>query len=221
MRVKNIMIKSIAVLFAAIFFTACTKDSIRGSGSTLTETRSVAPFTGVQLEGSGDVTVVQGAQQKVEVRGYENLLPIYETYVRNGTLVLRFQDDYNIRNNNISVNIVVPTLAGTGINGSGNFTIRNFNGTSLTTEINGSGDVYTENNTYDNAVLKVNGSGHIRGQQIHAGEADAQINGSGTIDIFCTQKLKATIHGSGEINYWGNPEGVSVDVSGSGSVRKK
>ena len=181
MRATNIIMKSMTVLLAAIFFTACTKDSIRGSGSTLTETRSVDPFTGVQLKGSGNVTVVQGAQQKVEVAGYENLLPIYETYVQNGTLVLKFQDDYNIRNNNISVNITIPVLTATGINGSGKFTIKNFNGTSLTTEI----------------------------------------NGSGKIDITCSQTLKAAIHGSGEINYWGSPVSVSVDVSGSGSVRKK
>jgi hypothetical protein len=67
----------------------------------------------------------------------------------------------------------------------------------------------------------VNGSGDIHAAQITAVNADVDVNGSGKVDVFCTHKLKATIHGSGDINYWGNPTVVETDISGSGRVRKK
>lgn len=212
----------VTLLTVIVIVTSCNKNTISGYGSTKTETRTVSPFTGVQIEGSSSVTISQGAQQKLEVSGYENLLPIYETYVQNGTLVLKFKSDYyNVRNNNIRVSITAGDISKLGINGSGVFTIKNFNSNSLTALINGSGNINIENSIYNSASLKVNGSGEIRGQQLLAKQADVEINGSGTIDIHCTEKLNAAIHGSGEINYWGNPANVTVDVSGSGKVRKR
>lgn len=216
------MKRIIALLAVVITATSCSKNSISGSGSTITQNRTVAPFSAVQMEGSSNVVITQGAQQKVEVAGYENLLPIYETYVQNGTLVLKFKNDYyNIHNNNIRVNLTVNDLSKIGVNGSGQFAVKNFNSNSLTALINGSGDVMVENSIYNTADLKVNGSGQIRAQQLKVKQADVEINGSGTIDINCTESLNATIHGSGEINYWGSPAEVTIDVSGSGKVRKK
>ena len=216
------MMKSIGILLMAVItMVACSKESIRGSGRTLTETRSVAPFTGVRQEGSANVNITYGTQQTVEITGYENLLPIYETNVQNETLVLKFRNDqYNVRNNNITVNITMPALSNIALNGSGEYRIKNFTGSNISAEINGSGEVYAENCVYDKTVFRVNGSGHIKAAQIESKESDVEINGSGNIDITCSEKLKAIIHGSGQVNYWGTPS-VTVDISGSGSVRKQ
>jgi hypothetical protein len=216
------MVKTLGMLLTvAVALTACSKESIRGSGRTVTETRNVASFTEVKLEGSASINVEQGTQQKVEVSGYENLLPIYETIVQNGTLVLKFKNDYyNVRNSNISVNIIIPALSKIVINGSGEYKIKDFNGSNLTAEINGSGEIYTTNCVYDNTVIRLNGSGYVRAAQVQTKEADLEINGSGKIDINCSKNLKATIHGSGQVNYWGSPS-VTVNISGSGSVNKQ
>jgi hypothetical protein len=164
---------------------------------------------------------VQGTQQKVEVSGFENLLPIYETFVQNGTLVLKFRSDYyNIQNNNIAINITVSSLTRIAINGSGQYRVKNFQGNNFIAEINGSGDIYAESCSYNAASLKVNGSGYIRAATLIANEAEARISGSGKIDIRSSQKLKATIQGSGEINYWGDPQTVTSEISGSGKIRK-
>ena len=77
-----------------------------------------------------------------------------------------------------------------------------------------------ENCVFDKTIFRVNGSGHIKAAQIESKESDVEINGSGKIDITCSEKLKAIIHGSGEVNYWGTPT-VTVEISGSGSVRKQ
>ena len=163
-----------------------------------------------------------GTQQKVEVTGYENLVPIYETYVTNGTLVVKFRNDYfNIRNSNIRVRIEVPQLSSTSLNGSGEITIRDFIGSNLSVTINGSGNIYSSNCSYNYLYAKVNGSGHLRATNISTNTSEAEISGSGTIDVTASQKLKARISGSGEINYYGNPAATDIQVSGSGHVRKK
>jgi hypothetical protein len=208
-------------LTAVITLAACSKESIRGSGRTLTETRSVTPFNSVRHEGSASVNIIYGTQQTVEITGYENLLPIYETNVQNGTLVLKFRNDhYNVRNSNITVNITIPALSNIALNGSGEYRIKNFTGINISAEINGSGEVYAENCVYDKTAFRINGSGHMKADQIRSKESDVEINGSGKIDITCSEKLKATIRGSGQVSYRGTPT-VTIDISGIGSVRKQ
>lgn len=221
MRMTNLCAFIVFCLIAFVI-TSCSKNAIRGSGNTLTETRSVSGFTGVQVNGWCKVNIVQGVQQKVEVKGFENLLQIFETSVQNGTLVLQFRRDYyNIGNNNIMVDITVQDLSRIGINGSGEYRMKNFQGTSFTAEINGLGDIYSENCHYNSAFLKVNGSGYINAVAVITNEAEAQISGSGKIDVSSSQKLKASIQGSGEINYWGNPQTVTSEISGSGKIKKR
>lgn len=215
--------KSLLIVFVfALVAVSCNKSSIRGSGNTITETRTVQAFTGVKAQGSITVDIRKGSQQKVEVKGYENLVPIFQTFISNGTLVLKFSNDYyNIRNNNITVFIETPDLQNAILDGSGTLSISNLTGSNLSASINGSGNINSLNCTYSSVRYNVNGSGNIRAAQITSANADVDINGSGGIDVFCTQKLKATIHGSGDINYWGNPTVVETDISGSGRVRKK
>ncbi len=214
------MQKLFVLLAASVFMVSCSKESVRGSGSTITETRTVSAFSGVRLEGGGKATMVRGSQQKVEVKGYENLVPIYETFVSNGVLVLKFKNDYTIRNSNMEVSITVGDLSYASINGSGEMAISNFDGNSIEAEINGSGDIFTTNNRYITSRLIINGSGYIRGREITANRATARISGSGKIDLTCTDKIEATIQGSGNINYWGNPTEAVSEVSGSGSIKK-
>jgi hypothetical protein len=237
----SIMKTIIQIMAVAVIFTSCEKASINGSGTTTTESRNVTAFTGVQAEGSTDVDIVKGTRQKVEVSGYKNLVTIYETQVHNGILVLKFRNDFNnIRNNNITVRIEVPQISSAGLNGSGNLSVRNFTGNSLTSTvngsgklallnltgselsstINGSGDVTATNCSYNQLYARVSGSGKIKAAQILSDNAEASISGSGIIELTASQKLKARISGSGEIRYYGNPTATDVDVSGSGKVKR-
>jgi hypothetical protein len=210
-----------SVIICVVIFSSCTK-SITGEGPVVTETRTTAAFTGVQLEGSGDVEVLQGAVTSVAVTGYANLVPIYTTSVHNGILVLKFDNEYkNIRRNNIKTKIFVADITKVQIHGSGNILVNGFlNSNNLTAAINGSGKIDITNSTYAKVSAEINGSGDIRAITAPATEVDAEINGSGYIAVTCSQKLKATISGSGNVDYWGNPA-VDADISGSGKVRKQ
>jgi hypothetical protein len=210
------------LLLIILVFSSCTK-SIRGSGSTITETRNIAAVTSVQLEGSAEVIIMQGNVQTITVSGYENLVPIFVTQVNNGNLVLRFEDPYyNVRRNNIKVTIVVPDLLAVRSNGSGQISVSNFlNKNSFNGSINGSGNITMTNSSFHKMVLDINGSGNIKAYGCTAGDTEAEIHGSGNIEITCTNKIIAHIYGSGNIDYWGNPVATDVQISGSGRVRKR
>ncbi len=152
------MQRILCFLVFSFLIAACSKESIRGSGSTLTESRTVPAFMGVRIEGSGKAVIVQGTQQSVEVKGYENLLPVYQTIVQNGVLVMKFKNNLNVRNSNMEVSITVAEISNVSINGSGEINLSNFNGNSIEAEINGSGDIYATNNVYATSRLLINGS---------------------------------------------------------------
>ena len=217
------MKKLTTILTCAILLGACTKETITGGGAVITENRNVPVFTEVQLNGEGEATILYGTTQEVSVTGYENLLLVYETKMVGTALHLQFKpDDYRIRNNNIKVNIKVPSLSYIRVNGSGKVLAGNFaTGDNLSAYINGSGNMQVKDSKYNKVSYVINGSGGIVANTTEAKEANAEIHGSGKILLNVLNKLDANISGSGDIDYWGNPAAVNTQVSGSGKITKK
>ena len=217
---KRIM--NMAALLLLITAASCKKSYIRGNGDTIIESRVVGGFTSVKTNGDIRLFVSYGTTQKVEVKGYANLVDITETRVENNKLVVKYKDEYyNVRNSNVEVYMTIPVLTGAETNGSGNIEIGGFlNGTGIGLFTNGSGNVYVSNSRYDNTYLDVNGSGDIKAPGLLAKNTEAVIHGSGDIEISCTQNLKARLYGSGDVRYWGNPL-LDVATSGSGKVKKQ
>ena len=214
--------KAISLLLVATLLFSCKKDVIRGSGNTITETKTVSPFTAVETHYDIKAIITYGATQQLEVSGYENLLNILETPVENGVLKLKFNQNYNtVRNVNVVARIQLPAITATTIHGSNNIEVSNFaGGNAFTAQIHGSGDIRVNNSAFQTATLRINGSGDIDARGLQAQEATTNINGSGDVSITVTGKLNATINGSGNINYWGSPV-VEATIHGSGRVIKK
>lgn len=216
-------IVSICLLISVIAFGSCRKYSIRGEGSTTIETRDLSYINTIQSSDNVDVDIIPSNTNKVVVSGYENLVSEFETCESNGTLRLRFRDGFfNISNNNIRVKVYVTSLHEVSISGSGNINmLSNINSDDMSIQISGSGDVTVNENYFNVMHCKISGSGNIYARDCVANDVYAKISGSGDIEVTANDFLDATISGSGNINYWGNPETVNVSVSGSGKVRKK
>jgi hypothetical protein len=208
-------------LVAAILF-SCKKDVIRGNGNTITQTKTVAPFTAVETHYDIEAIVTYGATQQVDVSGYENLLNILETSVENGVLKLTFNAAYNtVRNVNVVARIQLPAITGVTIHGSNDIEVNDFaNGNAFTGQIHGSGTINVANSAFQTATLRINGSGDIEARDLQAKEATANINGSGNVFITVADNLNVTVNGSGNVHYWGNPA-VEASIQGSGRVIKK
>lgn len=219
--------KAIFVSIALVLtLSSCKKDfytiqTITGAGNVVTETRSLPSFSKVIVEGSGTASIVYSTEQNVAVSGYENLLPIFESVVVNGTLILKYKNNYDIRNSNVSATISVPRLEAVTINGSGTVTMQNFSGTVLKALIVGSGEITGEGCVFERALLQIDGSGKIAASSLQTMSAEARVEGSGTINVWCKQNLVAKIFGSGAIYYWGNPTSVASQISGSGQLIRR
>jgi hypothetical protein len=107
-------------------------------------------------------------------------------------------------------------------------------------DVSGSGKVYVSTTIKESADFGVSGSGRIQAQgtarnvkasisgsgRISAGDLATEscvirISGSGDMEINVKDELDATISGSGNVTYTGDPKRVNSHASGSGNVRKR
>ncbi|MEX6690408.1 DUF2807 domain-containing protein [Danxiaibacter flavus] len=219
--IKNFIIQPLFYIITIIILTAtsCTKDRVTGSGSIISQTRNADPLHGISVSGNNKVTVTYGTTQQLTLTGYENLLPYFETNVRNGILEVGYKNNTHIKNDNIEIAIMVPAFDKAMLSGSGELSVNGFNGNSLSLDLSGSNNVSVVS-SYANADISMSGSGNVNGAEFKTKKATTHISGSGTIELSCSDNLTAHISGSGNIYYWGSPS-LDVSVSGSGKVVKK
>jgi carbon monoxide dehydrogenase subunit G len=213
-------------LFYAIVMTAmvsCQKERVTGSGSVSTEQRNVSGFSSVNVSGSSNVFITEGSAFDVKVKAYSNLIPYLETKFQNGTLLIAYKSNSNVRNDNSEVYITMPALTGLTTSGSGNISCAgDFSGIdNLNASVSGSGNISIENGDANNFKITISGSGDVKSFGLSAKQADVNISGSGNVELTVLENLKASINGSGNIYYKGNTPIVNSHISGSGQVIKQ
>ena len=231
-------------LLASIFISSCSKKDpgpcIQGQGAIVTRTLTVASFSGIDLAGASNVTVSQGAEQRVTATGHSNIIDRVNTSVSGDIWEIQLIDGcYD--NYELSFQITVPNIEDIILSGSGNIVVNDFTGQGdLSAIISGSGNIdFNDFGGCENAAFNISGSGQIRGFEdivdlknlnivisgsgnykgfsIETDNCTVTISGSGNCEVFVRDELMVTISGSGSVFYKGMPN-VSSTITGSGAV---
>jgi hypothetical protein len=213
-------------------------DSVNGNGKIVTEGRNEKNFTGVNLEGVGNVYISQGDEESIKIETDENILPLIITEVRNGTLVLNSLESISPTRLNFYItvkNIKNLEIDGSGniygnneiisddlnlmTDGSGDFKFDNIKIKNLSLRISGSGDMRLSGNAV-NSECQIKGSGDVDMLYLDANSARVRIDGSGNCRLSVRESLWAIINGSGDVYYKGKPKELRTEVNGSGDIRE-
>src|SRR5262249_49244847 len=108
------------LLIDRIFFHSARAPAGSGSGVAATQTRSLPPFTGVDLAGANNVIVKVGARQSVTVHADDNLLGRVTTHVRSGRLVIGTSPGNLTAKTPMFVEVSLRSLDGLTLHGAGN-----------------------------------------------------------------------------------------------------
>jgi hypothetical protein len=231
-----------AVLVALVVLTSCRKDALTGSGSIVTQQRTVANFTKVKVNGETDVNIIQGTTFKVEVSDYSNLVNEIETIVIGDELIVGYRQNINVFRGKSLVTITMPVLKSIIVNGSGDAKINGaFTTDNCIAKVSGSGDIWISsltltndftsniygsgnititNGLCDKAIFNLNGSGDINAFGMQSNTANINVNGSSDTELTVNNQLTASINGSGNIFYKGTAL-VNSTILGSGRVYKR
>lgn len=181
------------------------------------ETRDVAEFSRIVIEGAMDIDVSVGERQEVEISADRGYLSRVETRVDNDTLYIS-QLGRRWRNADIEVTISVENLSAFIIEGAADVDITGIDSDSFLLEIDGAGDVTLEG-TCGDAEYEINGAGDIDAEDFKCKTVEITINGAGDADIYASESIRATLNGVGDITVYGNPSRVRPSIHGLGSFR--
>ena len=196
---------------------------VSGSGPVTFELRSIADFTGVTNTGSFDIYVSEADTFGVEVVAQENLLPVIETYVSGGNLIVETKNNSCYKSSSpVEVHVSLPELDRLRLTGSG----RVFADVAASPEVeitnSGSGLMELDTVYAEWYVVSNSGSGYIAIDASYTDEAELVQSGSGTIAggfFIGTADLEVRHSSSGQVLAT-VLDGTFVDVilSGSGQV---
>lgn len=249
MKPRNILLRLLpalacASLVACVPVTAEAWDwgfgfnTTKGSGVLKTEARSVSGFNRIGLSLPGVVEVVQGDAEGLTIETDDNLLPLIETVVDNGSLKLRVRDRGNISTKTLKITVNAKSIEGLSVGGSGDIRVAKLRTGKLKASIAGSGDISITSLEADDLHVsiagsgtfvaggKVNtlessiaGSGDVKAGKLESNSSKISIAGSGDATVWAKDTLSVKVAGSGDVKYYGDAK-VSQSVAGSGSIKR-
>jgi len=211
---------------------------VRGSGDIVTEERDVKPFDRIESFDACDLYIKIGSPQSVKVVVDDNIQELIETKVRGKVLHIESIENYRTRRG-CRVEITVPELTQVTSSGSGDVELMDLDTERFEIKIKGSGDFFISGKTEQMSVrisgsgdgtldgetgdleISISGSGELNARDLQAQNAYASVSGSGSIKVNVKDELEARVSGSGDIVYYGKPEYVDTNVSGSGRIRRR
>jgi hypothetical protein len=243
--IPNSSVPAAAILVAALLLSWAehapaqnwTSTKIVGSGVAKTEARAVGGFHGVALGVDAKLEVHLGNDEGLTISGADNIVPLVETVVEDGTLKIRWsKGTHSTRYENLAIVVTARTIdaltvSGSGdihaaqikagkvhatIGGSGQIVIDALDATALSASIAGSGDLTASGRT-DSLDVHIAGSGDLNAGRLESRSARIAVSGSGDATVWARESLSASIAGSGDVRYFGTPQ-VKRTVVGSGKV---
>jgi hypothetical protein len=215
-------------------------EQVQGSGTIRKQAREVAHFNGLLVAVPGQVELRLGSTEGVTIETDDNLLPLVETVVEDGTLQIRpARKGMNLHTRTLKIVVQARSIERLALGGSGSIDADALRGTKLQFDIGGSGSIKVKGIEAETVAVSVGGSGDLKAGSGAARRLSVSIGGSGDVDlgqlrsdtvsvsvagsgeatVWAREALSMTIAGSGDVNYYGDPK-VSKSVVGSGGARR-
>jgi len=210
-------------------------EAIVKPGEDAEETRALEAFTKLEVSGCINVTFQKSDVFEVHVEAGENHIDFVDTDVVGDWLIID-ERVVTLGNHEIRAFVRAPNLDEINLNGAGDIDASGLDAEVIDLRIAGSGDMnidsisdymvasisgsgdFTLVGATGDLDLSIKGSGDINARNFDSEYAEVHVNGSGDIKVQVFQELFASIDGSGDIHYWGNPEIVNTNISGSGDI---
>ncbi len=213
-------------------------NKIKGNGKITADVRNVNSFHAIDIQGVFNVILQQGDKESVKVETDENIQPIVITEVKNDTLIVKFKDDYSIRDlQKIDVYITLADITQLKTEGVGTLKCPSplrlkqltFNTEGVgATSLNITGDelvikseIVGELNlsgTEKNVTINHSGVGMIAAFNLKAENLSLTTDGVGAAEVFASNAITINASGIGSVKYKGGALTKNIKSDGVGKV---
>jgi Putative auto-transporter adhesin, head GIN domain len=205
----------IALLVLAVAAAGC------GGGPKVTQTRDLAPYTALDVEGGVNVDIVPGDTEDVIVTGGEDVIDRVRTVVEDGRLHISIKDHGIVIGpdpfDDVRIQVAAGALDTIRVQGAGDLDLGTIDRDKLTILVQGGADI-DANGTVGDLTLQIEGAGDADLGELEARTAKVRVEGAGDADLNVTDELDVAVEGAGDVTYHGNPS-VRQRVEGAGEVR--
>jgi hypothetical protein len=211
----------VRIVVAALLLTACqtttSVQTIKGSGSIVLQERNVTGFTGVQVNISGDLTLIRGDGEALTIEGDDNLMQYIRTDVQNSKLVIDTPNNTSISPSRpFKLTVTYSSLRSIDIWGKSTVTADGLDLPALDITFTGSGSARLTGKA-DTQTISISGSSIVNNFDLTSRTVNVDIKGMGTVEVTATESLNITVAGNGNIRYAGNPT-ITRNVAGSATI---
>jgi hypothetical protein len=240
---KNL--KYFTAIFLTVAITACVNGQfhkiVHGNGNVVKKERPAGSFTSLKVSTGIDVYLTQGDKMSITVEADENLHEYILTEIRGDELVIRFDNEVNVRDaerkrvyvSMIDIKSLSTTSAGDIIgetpvktdflelnaSSAGDIKIEVYAKT-IRLDGSSSGDI-TLNGETDVLDADLSSAGDLNAYNLKCREADISVSSAGDADVFVTEKITARASSAGDVNYKGDPKYIDAHASSAGGIHKK
>jgi Putative auto-transporter adhesin, head GIN domain len=221
------MLRIAAVLSSLLLLAACNWSdtyggpTIKGSGNLKTETRVVEKFTAIVVSGSANLEIEQTGEESLELTIDDNLLPLFTTEVKDGTLFIGVAEGKRLTWNGKGprIKVTVRELRKLKVSGAVSVKATKLDTDSLTISISGAGSASIAGRT-DKLSISISGAGSLDAVDLQAKRATVIVSGAGDATLNASDELDVRVSGAGNIWYVGSPK-LQSRISGAGSIKQK
>ncbi|MBK0378150.1 head GIN domain-containing protein [Mucilaginibacter segetis] len=207
-----------------------------------TQDRHLSGFNAVSVAGSFDVYITQGSSESVKVEAPSDVIDRIITEVDGGVLKIYTKNNTHFnwgKNRKMVIYVALKDVKDISLAGSGDIFFKDgLRAPSLSLKLAGSGDItgkldvnklessiagsgdITLTGRAQNSSIRVVGSGDYTANSLTTVTAAVSIAGSGDARVNVSEKLDASVMGSGDVHYTGSVKNISTSKSGSGSISR-
>lgn len=216
------MKRTICLLALLVALTGCGDlvhwKNITGSGVVKTEKRDVGAFASVDVSGAYEVQIVCQKEPGIEIEGDDNILPLVQTYVKNGTLYITSRQPFNVKRA-IKLRITTKDLEGLSSSGASKVTLEGVKNERLVIETSGASKIDAAGETA-NLEIESSGASKVDVQELRATRVKVSLSGAGHANVYASEEVDADVSGAASVTYHGEPKVVNKSISGAGSINK-
>ncbi|MGB3588466.1 MAG: head GIN domain-containing protein [Tunicatimonas sp.] len=221
------------IITMVLVISSCVED-IKDVSPIITQSFELDAFNGIALSIPGNVRIIEGQNQEVEITGRKETINEIKKTVNDGVWDIVLPNNYHKSYDELDIiitsnNIEKLILSGSGkitgehilplsnviISGSGKIEAET-ESSILTSTISGSGRIDVSGKA-DELKHNILGSGNLNGFGLETTDAEISTSGSGKSKILVTSNLDVTIIGSGSVYYKGTPT-ITTNISGVGQI---
>lgn len=209
-------IVALSLTTALLGLTGC---GTRGSGVAVTQIRELGQFTQIEAEGALDLIVhVGSSEQKIEIRGDDNIVPNIDVRIRGDKLVVDHQG-WLRPDLPLVIEVWVAQLDGVEASGATDIDIEGLSSDRFELDLSGAADAQLSGRV-QHFEVEVSGAADVDARELEAAMVVLDMSGAGEARVWATQLLEVDISGAGRVVYTGEPIDIRQNIRGAGSVRK-